>query len=57
LTAALPPGSKPAAPQLTLLREIHDAAGANLTLGFRPSEDLHGYGTLVGPLRVTHARR
>src|SRR5882724_714636 len=41
-------------PYLTLLGAIDDATGAILALGFRPSEDLHGYATLFRGLFTTH---
>src|SRR5712691_3149605 len=41
-------------PQLTLLGAIDDATGAIRALGFRPTEDLHGYATLFRQLFVTH---
>ena len=40
-------------PRLTLLGAIDDATGAILALGFRPSEDLHGYATLFRQFFVT----
>ncbi|HKB25351.1 MAG TPA: ISNCY family transposase [Methylomirabilota bacterium] len=41
-------------PRLTLLGAIDDATGAILALGFRPTEDLHGYATLFRQLFATH---
>jgi hypothetical protein len=41
-------------PHLTLLGAIDDATGAILALGFRPTEDLHGYSTLFRQLFMTH---
>jgi hypothetical protein len=41
-------------PHLTLLGAIDDATGAILALGFRPTEDLHGYATLFRQVFVTH---
>ena len=41
-------------PYLTLLGAIDDATGAILALGFRPTEDLHGYATLFRRLFLTH---
>jgi transposase len=40
-------------PRLTLLGAIDDATGAILALGFRPTEDLHGYATLFRQFFVT----
>jgi len=41
-------------PALTLLGAIDDATGQVLALHFRPTEDLHGYATLLDQLFTTH---
>lgn len=41
-------------PVLTLHGAIDDATGAILALHFRPTEDLHGYVTLLGTLSTTY---
>jgi len=41
-------------PRLTLLGAIDDATGAILALHFRPTEDLHGYVTLLQQLVTSH---
>jgi hypothetical protein len=43
-------------PQLALHGAIDDATGAVLALHFRPTEDLHGYVTLLQQLVTTHGR-
>ena len=51
--AALPPGSKPAARNSRCFARSTTRPARNPALGFRPSEDLHDHGTLVGRLCVT----
>jgi transposase len=41
-------------PTMTLLGAIDDASGRIVALHFRPTEDLHGYVTLLGQLAARH---
>ena len=41
-------------PTMTLLGAIDDASGTVVALHFRPTEDLHGYVTLLGQLAARH---
>jgi transposase len=41
-------------PTMTLLGAIDDASGSVVALYFRPTEDLHGYVTLLGQLAARH---
>ena len=43
-------------PRLTLHGAIDDATSTGLALVFRPTEDLHGYATLLGQLCTTYGR-
>ena len=52
-TSASLPGWKTGGPHLTLHGAIDDATGAGLALWFRPTEDLHGYVTLLQHLCTT----